>query len=476
MGVIQMSEFMYVLIIICVILSFLTMGSYYLWISVIAFFPKMQHHKDKPYSDDIEMHFFLVIPCLNEESVIVEAVRNVLKANMKDLRIIVVDDDSADDTVKNLYEAFGHRIMTVENDGVFAHNYRNKELILLQKRKPEAQQGKGKSLNCAYHLIDAIIKREGLDPANCCMSVIDADTYINRRVFERVAVMFHEEPAVGMVQARVRIGTFTRDHFLPLLQDIEFFIYINNMQNVREYTGTVGAAGNGQFNRFCAIDPETPWTDCLLEDFDFSLRLLLKGWRTRLLQEDRVFQQGVLTYRTFIKQRSRWCQGGLQCFHYWKDIRHSRFLSTYGKLELIYFMLLPIITVFSVFTQIISWIIILYYYITDSGILPELFAKFPIWELWTVLAIVLFLVFAPGIIYGLSYRNNTKESWLTCLLAGMFQPIYNLMQMPAVFKAIFRHITGRKSWIKTHHFDEKKNTKQAGEEAKTPRTDSGRVV
>ena len=248
------------------------------------------------------------------------------------------------------------------------------------------------------------------------------------------------------------------------------------MQNVREYTGTVGAAGNGQFNRFCAIDPETPWTDCLLEDFDFSLRLLLKGWRTRLLQEDRVFQQGVLTYRTFIKQRSRWCQGGLQCFHYWKDIRHSRFLSTYGKLELIYFMLLPIITVFSVFTQIISWIIILYYYITDSGILPELFAKFPIWELWTVLAIVLFLVFAPGIIYGLSYRNNTKESWLTCLLAGMFQPIYNLMQMPAVFKAIFRHITGRKSWIKTHHFDEKKNTKQAGEEAKTQRTDSGQVV
>lgn len=321
-----MTDFLYGLIIVAVVLSFLTMGIYYIWISVIAFFPKIQHHKEKPYREDIDMHFFIVVPCLNEEDVIVEAVENVLKQNMKNTRLIVVDDDSQDDTVKNIYEAFGGLVSTVENDGIFDVDCSNNPLILLQKRLPQARQGKGKSLNCAYQLIDSIIKREGLDPAHCVMSVIDADTYINRRVLERVAVIFSEEPIVGMVQARVRIGTFTRDNFLPLFQDIEFFTYINNMQNVREYTGTVSAAGNGQFNRFCAIDPETPWTECLLEDFDFSLRLLLKGWRTRLLQEDRVFQQGVFSYRAFVKQRARWCQGGIQCMRYWGDIRRSRFL------------------------------------------------------------------------------------------------------------------------------------------------------
>lgn len=339
-----MSEFFYAIAVLAAVLSFLTTGIYYLWISVIAFFPKKQWHKEVPYTEDIDMTFFIVIPCLNEEDVIAEAVSTVLNLGMKQTHVIIVDDDSEDDTVKNLNDAFGERMVTVPNDGVYNVNFGDKPLILLQKRMPEARQGKGKSLNCAYKMIAAYIKKQHLDPNRCVMSVIDADTYINRRVFERVAVIMDQEPGVGMVQARVRIGTETRDHFLPLMQDIEFYTYINNMQNLREYTGTVAAAGNGQFNRFCAIDPEEPWTECLLEDFDFSLRLLLKGWRTRLLQDDRVFQQGVFKYPAFIRQRSRWCQGGIQCIRYWDDIMNSRFLSTYGRFEMIYFMLLPTVT------------------------------------------------------------------------------------------------------------------------------------
>lgn len=455
-----MTNFLYGLIIVAVVLSFLTMSIYYIWILVIALFPKIQRYKEIPYNADIDMHFFIVIPCLNEETVIVEAIKNILNLKMKNTRLIVVDDDSEDDTVKNIHTAFGDLVTTINNDGIFDVDCSEESLILLQKRLPEARQGKGKSLNCAYHLIDSIIKREKLDSAHCVMSVIDADTYINRRVFERVAVIFDEEPVVGMVQARVRIGTFTRDYFLPLFQDIEFFTYINNMQNVREYTGTVSAAGNGQFNRFCAIDPEEPWTECLLEDFDFSLRMLLKGWRTRLLQDDRVFQQGVLTYRSFVRQRSRWCQGGIQCMRYWKGIRESRFLSSYGKIELIYFMLLPTITVLSVFTQLLSWIVIFWYFLTDSSILPELFSVYPEWELIAVLCIILFFVFVPGISYCLLYRTDTKENFVTCLLAGLFQPVYNLLQIPAVFLAVGRQLIGRKTWIKTTHFQEKKDRKK----------------
>lgn len=450
-------DFLYILIIVATVLSFLTTGIYYLWIAVLALFPKMQHCAETPYTDDIDMHFFIVIPCLNEETVIVPTVRNLLKLKMKNTRIVIVDDDSSDNTVKNIHDAFPGLVKTVENDGVFDTDCSGAPLILLQRRKPEAQKGKGRSLNCAYKMISAIIDREGLDPAFCIMGVMDADTFIFRGLLERVAVIFNEEPLTAMVQARVRIGTFTRDFFLPLFQDIEFYTYINRMQNVREYTGTVGAAGNGQFNRFIAIDPEEPWTECLLEDFDFSLRLLLKGWRTRLLQDEHIYQQGVLTYRAFIKQRSRWCQGGIQCMRYWKDIRQSRFLSTYGRIELLFFMFLPSVTVLSVFTQLISWGIILWYYLTDSSILPQLFSGFPLWELWAVLFIILFFVFLPGIGYCLAYRADTKESWITCLLAGLFQPIYNILQIPAVFLAIWREATGQRSWIKTTHFHEKKD-------------------
>ena len=73
-----MNSFFYGLIILAVVLSFLTTGIYYVWISIITFFPKIQRHKEIPYSDNIDMNFFIVIPCLNEETVIVDSVRNVL--------------------------------------------------------------------------------------------------------------------------------------------------------------------------------------------------------------------------------------------------------------------------------------------------------------------------------------------------------------------------------------------------------------
>lgn len=451
-----MPQWLYILTIVCVVLSYLTMGIYYLWIFLIAFFPKIHHCREIPYSEDIDIHFFIVIPCLNEEGVIVDTVRSTLGTNMRNLRIIVVDDDSEDETVERLTAAFENTILAIDDGTPFSPEFSNKKLILLKRHLPNAQLGKGKSLNCAYELISKVIASEGLRPSKCVMGILDADSFINRRVLERTAVIMHEERTVGMVQARLRIGTYTRDHFLPLFQDPEFFTYINNMQNLREYTGTVSAAGNGQFNRISAIDPEEPWTDCLLEDYDFSLRILLKGWRTRLLQEDKVYQQGVLTYRRYVRQRSRWCQGGLQCFSYWGAIKNSRYLSSYGKVEAIYFMLLPTITLLSVFSQILSWFIIIYYYWTNQSIIFSLMEPFPTWELAVVFALISLFVFAPGVIYGLMYHKDTKENLLACLLAGLFQPIYNIMQVPAVLKAVWRQMTGQNSWIKTHHLEENK--------------------
>lgn len=453
-GGIEMPMWLFVLTIICVVLSYLTMGIYYMWIFFMAFFPKVQYGREVKYYEDIDIHFFIVIPCLNEENVIVNTVRNTFDTKMKNLRIIVVDDDSEDGTVSLLTEAFEGEVVSVDAGTPFHPEFCNKKLTLIKRHLPDAQKGKGESLNVVYEWIRNIAEYEGLKLSKCMMGIIDADSVINRRVMERTAVIMHTDPTVGMVQARLRIGTFTRDWFLPLFQDLEFFVYINNMQNVREYTGTVAAAGNGQFNRMSAVDPEQPWTDCLLEDFDFSLRLLLKGWRTRLLQEDRVFQQGVLTYGKYVRQRSRWCQGGLQCMSYWNAIKNSEYLSTYGKLEMLFFMLLPIVTILSVFSQIISWFIIIYYFVTKQSIIFSLMAPFPTWELAVVFGIITLFVFSPGLIYALMYYRDTKEKKLVCLLAGFFQPIYNMMQIPAVFKAVWRQMIGKTNWIKTEHHEE----------------------
>ncbi|MCL2655478.1 MAG: glycosyltransferase [Coriobacteriia bacterium] len=454
-----MPEFLYVLTIICVVLSYVTMGFYYFWVSFLAFFPAVQHCQEIDYSEDMEIYFFVAIPCLNEESVIVDTVRNILKTNMKNLRVIVIDDDSQDDTVARLMAAYEDIILPLDDNAPLGKESLNKKLFLLKRHLPDAQFGKGKSLNAAYALVSKIIAYESIKPGKCVMGIFDADSFVSRRTFKRVAVIMDTERDVGMVQARLRIGTSTRDYFLPLFQDLEFFTFINKMQNFREYTGTVSAAGNGQFNRVSAIDPTEPWTKCLLEDYDFSLRMLLKGWRTRLLQEDWVFQQGVLTYRKLVRQRSRWCQGGLQCIFFWNDIKNSRYLSAWGKVESLFFMLLPFFTLLAVFSQIISAGIIAYYYWLNKSIIIPLMSPFSTTELEEVLVVMSMFVFVPGLIYSWFHYRDTKENWLVCLLTGIFWPIYNLMQIPAVLKAVWRQMTRQTSWIKTQHLEEKKSRK-----------------
>ncbi len=96
------------------------------------------------------MHFFIVIPCLNEAEIIADTVANALGTGMKDLRVIVVDDDSEDDTVKNLMEAFPDTIYPIDNGAPFNAEFSSKKLILLKRHLPDAQKGKGQSLNCVY--------------------------------------------------------------------------------------------------------------------------------------------------------------------------------------------------------------------------------------------------------------------------------------------------------------------------------------
>ena len=434
---------------ICSSILFITIGLYFVQMALLCLFPKTESCINIPYSNDLNMYFFLVIPCLNEEKVIQETVKNMLKFNMSNLKIIIIDDDSEDNTINKILEL--GNVYQIDNDNFSLNEYNNENLILLKRHLPNARLGKGKSLNSAYYLISQIIQKQELDPNNCIMSVFDADVFISQHELERVAVILANEPKTGMVQSRVRMGTSTRDYFLPRMQDMEFFIIINRMQNLREYMGTVAAAGNGQFNRFSAIDPECPWTDCLLEDFDFSMRLLLNGWRTRLLQSERVYQQGVLDYKSFIKQRSRWCQGGMQCFHFFKDVWKSKYLSLFGKIEITFFLLLSSLTTISILALGLSFIINIILWLTiNTTQIMIILQPYSLKELEIISTSLLTIAIVPGLFFGLWYYHDTKEKMLYCILAGLFLPIYNIMLAPAVVHALWKqYIKHDGKWIKT---------------------------
>lgn len=441
-----------ILISICAKVLFITVGIYFAELAILLLFPYIETCHDIPYSENIDMNFFLVIPCLNEEPCIQETVLNMLKIPMKNTRIIVIDDDSNDKTREKVLEI--GNVYYINNDDVDLSNYNNEKLMLLHRHLPNARKGKGQSLNSAYALIQQIIEREGLAADRVIMSIFDADCFLSPHMLERVAVIMDQEPKTAMVQARVRMGTSTRDYFLPRLQDIEFFIVNNRIQNFREYMGTVAAAGNAQFNRFSAIDPECPWTTCLLEDFDFSTRLLLRGYRTRYLHSEKVYQQGVLDYKSFVKQRSRWCQGSMQCTHFYPDVLKSPYIPWYGKIEMAFFMILFILTLISLMTLTWSFLLLMLYEII---IKPDLFIinyllPFSTTELVIIFMALMFSAFGPGLIFALFYYIDTKEKPLQCILTGLFLPLYNIMLAPAVVHAAWKQFIKKDgSWIKTDH-------------------------
>lgn len=443
---------------IAFVLSCISNGLYFLWSGVLLMFPPILHYQQQEYKDNIDIHFFLVIPCLNEEKVIAKTVNNILSLNMPNTTVVVINDGSTDNTLRIL------------------NDIKSEHLHIVNRIPPNARQGKGKALNDAYKQIRLMIDErdsdiskvdmgineaftdivkianiQGIDHSKVVIGILDADTFIKRSLLERVAVIMDSDPKAGMVQARVRIGTSTRDYFLPLMQDIEFYSYINQMQNVREYMGTVAAAGNGQFNRLSAMEElgEEPWSQCLLEDFDFSLRLLLQGWRTRLLQDETVYQQGVKNYKKYIKQRTRWVQGCIQCVPYLKRIIKSKYLSIPGKIEITYFMMLPWIGLMSTFAMMFSWALILYSYLSKSNVMINILHQYNTSELIMLLVVLFTIIYLPGLLFSIYYWKDTREGLLRCLLAGIFIPIYNMFQMPAVAQAVYRQMVGKNAWVKT---------------------------
>jgi cellulose synthase/poly-beta-1,6-N-acetylglucosamine synthase-like glycosyltransferase len=391
------------------------------------------HYKDDNSDNIEELYYYIVLPCLNEEKVIGRTIKNLLSIDFPNVTVFAINDASNDNT-KNILESF-----------------ENEKLIILNRVLPNARLGKGFALNDAYKHIVADVNQKKINHSKVVIGILDADTYIKPSLIKRVNDIMAQDEKAGMVQTRVRIGISTRDYFLPFMQDIEFFSCINQMQNVREYMGTVAAAGNGQFNRLSAMEElgDEPWSKCLLEDFDFSLRLLFSGWRTRLLQDENVFQQGVTNYKKFIKQRARWVQGCIQCIPYAKEVVKAKPLSFWGKAEILYFLLLPIISMISTLVLAFSWFLIMYTFLNDSSILLERLEQLSTPNLATLLVVLVIAIYLPGVIFSIRYWIDTKEGFLRCILAGLFMPMYNMMQIPAVVLAVYRHATGKNSWTKT---------------------------
>ena len=395
--------------------------------------------------DPEQFEWIFMVPALNEEVTIADSVSRLEAIETARKRIVVINDGSDDGTA-----------------GILA-SLENPDLVVIERREPEARQGKAAALNYAF---DEIASRLTLDPENTIFCVVDADGRIDPDSLNFVAQHF-TDPEVGGVQTLVRI--YNRNRILTWFQDLEFSIYGHLFQAGRNKWGTAGMGGNGQYNRMEALqaiddrdpgpaepalvenDPEPeiaigpvsggPWRDRLTEDQDLGLRLMMAGWKCHHDNRATVSQQGLPGLRKLFRQRTRWSQGNLQAMALIDDMATSKVFFP-ARFEQVVFLLMPVwqmIVGASLIASVYLWLFQDVRFFVDTGD-------------WLWIYFLYLLGFGGTVMGSIAAKIGDRTTILGILkgiISGQVYAFYTWLLWPVLLRSSIRQIIGRGSWAKT---------------------------
>ena len=380
---------------------------------------------------DPYLSFFIIIPALNEELVLAKTLRHLLMLPDKNLTILVVNDDSDDGTRE------------------VALSFHSSKIKVIDHPRALARQGKGRVLNYAfkYLITSSFVRQKGMDKV--IVGIMDADGRAERNIIKSVNPYF-ADPKTGAVQVGVRISNANKN-VLTKWQNYEFLTFARISQKAREHLGSVGLGGNGQFARLSALASlgDAPWTDCLTEDLDLGIRLMLSGWKNRYCPRTFVSQQGVPRLRPLIRQRTRWFQGHVSCWRHIPGLM-ARTGSVFARSDTIYYLLAPIMVFLFLPGSILFIIWSIYFLVTGAAA-----AALTPWDY--IPALVLWYLFSfgalPTVVWTFWREDKETSAFKAFLWAHVFSFFY-VIWFAAACRAVYRLARGQGQWAKTLRVEE----------------------
>lgn len=278
-----------------------------------------RHRRKKIHSPQFLPEVSVVIPAFNEENVIVSTVNSILESNYSNLKIIVVNDGSTDETLRKLRDAFSD----------------NRYVNILTK----PNSGKADALNLGISKTDAEF-----------IVTLDADTIFLPDTISHLISNF-SSPKVGAVAGNAKVGN--RINILTRWQALEYITSQNTDRRAFDLINTITVVPGavGAWRREAIIKAGGFSNDTLTEDADLTFLMIRQGYRIVYADEAIALTEAPDTVINFLKQRFRWMYGMLQTA--WKH-KNTVFHWRYKALG---FVSVPNILIFQIFFTLISPII-----------------------------------------------------------------------------------------------------------------------
>jgi len=273
----------------------------------------------------------IVMPALNEQSVVVEAVRSALKTDYPGLRVFLVDDGSTDETLPRLVEAFQlARVDLIYRPGITTRTVRDfyinpeiPNLLVISKENG----GKSDALNVGINMCRT--------PYFC---TLDADCWLERDALLRLMKPIINSPvntvaSGGMV--RIANGCKVKDGQIVTVglprtsiarfQVVEYLrTFLLGRTGWDALRGTLIVSGAFTvFHRQSVIEAGGFSTDTVTEDIDLIAQLrrraVRKNRKTRMVftSDPVCWTECPTTVANLGRQRRRWQQG--LCQTLWKN-------------------------------------------------------------------------------------------------------------------------------------------------------------
>jgi cellulose synthase/poly-beta-1,6-N-acetylglucosamine synthase-like glycosyltransferase len=378
--------------------------------AVIDRFRKRKNFAGPDYAPRVAV----LIPAYNEEKVIVRTIRSVMMSNYKNIRVIVIDDGSKDNTYRVAVDAYPADIASGR---------------LTVLTKPNG--GKADALNYAL--------------ARTTEEVyigIDADGVIAHDAITNLVCHF-ANPRIGAVAGNAKVGN--RVNLWTRWQALEYITSQNFERRALDLFDVVMVVPGaiGAWRTDAVKNGGGYHTNTVAEDADLTMNLLEQGYQ--VIYEDRAlaFTEAPVNMDGLMRQRFRWSFGILQAiFKHRGAIRNRRAMGLFALPNtLIFQILLPL---FSPFIDLMFFAGVLNF-IYDKHFHPEAASAASFEKLLAFFMAFLIIDFAASALAFTLERKHPASKGDACLLFHIWIQRFTYRQVFSIvlFKTMKRAIDGK---------------------------------